>query len=83
MFRVRKTKMKIGNQIDKLIATHIELWHTTSPARLYPNLTSEERVALFMKTRALNVLRAQIRDAINLVFDSGWPDPKINYTGEE
>ena len=75
--------MSMGNKINELIVTHIELWHTTSPARLDPNLTSAERVALFMNTRELNVLRSKIRDAINLAFNSGYSDPKINYTGEK
>jgi hypothetical protein len=71
--------MTIGNRINDLIMTHIELWHRTSKARVEKDLPTEERLALFMKTRELNVLRAKIRDEINKEFSSGYQDPKINY----
>jgi hypothetical protein len=71
--------MSLGTEIDLIINTHIELWHRTSKARLEKDLSSEERVALFMRTRDLNVKRAEIRDKINQRLKSGYPDPKINY----
>ena len=74
---------KIGTIIDELIKTHIKLWHNTSPARLDKSLTSKQRVMLFMKTREFNVMRAKIRDDINLFFNSGYPDPKMNYMSKK
>lgn len=59
--------------------THIELWHRTSKARVEKNLPAEERLALFMRTRVLNVQRAKFRDEINQILKSGYPDPKMNY----
>jgi len=71
--------MNLGDTINNLVLAHVELWHRTSRARIRKDLPAEERVALFMRTRELNVLRAQERDKINLELDSGYPDPKINY----
>lgn len=72
-------KNNIGELIDNLILTHIKLWHSTSPARLDKTLSVSKKVQLFMRTREYNVLRAEIRDSINKYFNSGTPDPKINY----
>jgi hypothetical protein len=74
-------KQTIGQEIDNLINTHIKLWHCTSPARKDLTLDNKTRVELFMKTRDYNVLRAELRDVINKHFNSGYPDPKINYKG--
>lgn len=71
--------MNIGKEIEKLIDTHIRLWHSTSPARIDKKLSTKTRLELFMRTREYNVLRAEIRDEINKFFNSGYPDPKINY----
>jgi len=76
-----KCLVNIGQLISNLIDTHIRLWHKTTIARNNPNIGMEERVALFMETRQFNVLRSQIRTEIDKAFDSGYPDPKINYIG--
>lgn len=71
--------MDIGNTINDLVCAHTELWHRTSKARAEKDLPPEERLALFMRTRVLNVMRAKTRDKINSRLNSGYPDPKINY----
>ncbi len=76
-----ESSVVIGELIDDLITTHIKLWHKTTVARNDPDISMEERVALFMETRQFNVLRSQIRTEIDRVFDSGYPDPKLNYIG--
>ena len=71
--------MNIGNAVNDMICAHIELWHRTSKARIRKDLPADERLALFMRTRTLNVTRAKRRDKINLELNSGYQDPKINY----
>jgi len=71
--------MDLGQTMNRLILAHTELWHRTSKARTEKDLPAEERLALFMRTRSLNVIRSQERDKINKELNSGHQDPKINY----
>lgn len=74
-------QINIGQLISDLINTHIRLWHKTTIARNDPSISTEERVALFMKTREFNVLRSHIRTEIDKAFGVGYPDPKLSYVG--
>lgn len=78
--------MSLGEDIDLLIRKHIELWHEATKIKdfngnLIKDMSSEDRVKVFLNIRMLNSDRAQVRDKINKICNSGYPDPKINYTG--
>lgn len=75
----------IGNNIDQLVKTNIQIWHNAikiksngKPRKAHP---TADRVKIFYKIRELNAKRSQLRWKIDNKIGIGTNENKINYIG--
>ena len=80
--------MIIAESIEELVLVNIKLWHEATKIKDMNNharagLTSEDRVNCFLKIRELNTKRSKTRSQIDIAFNDGVNESKINYAGDE
>lgn len=73
--------MTIGELIEQIILTNIQIWHEDTKLRNKINLTLHKIVQLGITGRGLNKKRSDIKFEINKYFQvEEFDDRKINYT---
>jgi len=78
---------KIGDSIDKLIHTNVELWHEADgikhKGKPIHDKPTAERVAIFRRVRVLNARRSAVRWEIDSTMGTGSNETKVNYCEDE
>ena len=75
-------KTTIGEMINEIIMTNIQIWHEDTKLRNNIAVTDREQAVCCAEGRILNSLRSDLKYLINeKCNDLDYDDRKINYTG--
>ena len=71
--------MTVGEEIDELIKTNLEIWHRDYPIRRGDPMDPEEKAVIFLESRVLNAKRAEQKYKIDKETGEATQDFKVNY----